>query len=161
MPYRALQAMLDPMNPRGLRNYARGEHLTGLPDEAVDAFARHSTAGLHPLTVGILFQHAGAVSRLPDDAMAFPHRDARFMVHPIGIWDDPAADELHIGWARALTDSMRPWTTGGVYLNFMSDDDASAVRAAFGDEKYERLVALKKRYDPDNVFRFNQNVAPA
>jgi FAD/FMN-containing dehydrogenase len=161
LPYRALQAMLDPMNPPGLRTYARGEHLTGLPDEAVEAFAAHSTAGLYPLCVGILFQHGGAVSRMPDDATAFSHRDARFMVHPITMWEDEADDERHIAWARGLTASMGPWATGGVYLNFMTDDQSGGVRAGFGDAKYERLAALKSRYDPANVFRFNQNIQPA
>jgi FAD/FMN-containing dehydrogenase len=159
IPYRAFQAMLDPMNPPGLRTYARGEHLAGLPDEAVEAFAAHSTAGLHPLTVAVVFQHGGGVSRVPDDSAAFAHRDARFMVHPIAIWEDPDDDERHIRWARDLTASMKPWATGGVYLNFMSDDDAGGVRAGYG-AKYERLVALKKQYDPDNVFRFNQNIPP-
>jgi FAD/FMN-containing dehydrogenase len=160
LPYRAFQAMLDPMNPPGMRTYARGEHLAGLPDEAVEVFASHSTAGLHPLTVGILFQHGAAVSRVSADATAFAHRDARFMLHPIGIWDDAADDDRHIAWVRALTDVMKPWATGGVYLNFMSEDDTGGVRAGFGDAAYERLVALKKRYDPDNVFRFNQNIRP-
>ena len=160
MPYRALQAMLDPMNPPGTRSYARGEHLTGLPDDAVAAFARHDTSGLHPLSVGILFQHGGAVSRVADDATAFSHREARFMVHPIAIWEDPADDERHIGWARSLSESMREYQTGGVYLNFTADATQDRVRAGFGDAKYERLAAVKNEYDPENVFRFNQNVEP-
>jgi FAD/FMN-containing dehydrogenase len=160
MPYRALQAMLDPMNPPGLRTYARGEHLRGLPDDAVEAFAGHSTAGLHPLSVAVLFQHAGAVSRVAEDATAFNHRQARFLIHPIAIWADPTDDERHIGWARALSDSFAPYRTGGVYLNFTADTATDRVRAAYDDATYGRLVALKKQYDPDNIFRFNQNIAP-
>jgi FAD/FMN-containing dehydrogenase len=155
MPYLAFQAMLDDLNPPGLRNYVRGEHLQGLTDEAAETFLGLSTEGLHPLTVLILFQHGGAVSRVPDDATAFAHRGAEFMFHPICNWDDPADDERHIAWSRSASAAMEPYKTGGVYLNFMTDD---AVRAGYGDAKYERLVELKRQYDPDNVFRFNQNI---
>jgi FAD/FMN-containing dehydrogenase len=158
MPYRGFQGMLDDLNPPGLRNYVRGEHLTGLSDEAVETFLGFSTEGLHPLTVLILFQHGGAVSRVPDDATAFAHRGSAFMFHPICNWDDPAEDEKHIGWSRRVSEAMQPYKTGGVYLNFMTDD--SVVRAGYGDAKYERLIELKRKYDPDNVFRFNQNIEP-
>ena len=161
MPYRALQAVLDPMNPPGLRSYARGEHLTGLPDDAIAAFASQSTAGLHPLTVGILFQHAGAVARVPEGATAFSHRQARYIAHPIAIWEDPADDERHIGWARSFTESFAAHATGGVYLNFTSDATEDRVRAGYDDATYARLAALKRELDPDNVFRFNQNIAAA
>ena len=157
MPYRAFQAMLDGLNPPGLRNYVRGEHLKGLDDGFVDTFLNLSTEGLHPLTVLIIFQHGGAVSRVPDEATAFAHRGAAFMFHPICNWDDPADDEKHIGWSRASSATVEPFKTGGVYLNFMTDD---AVRAGYGDAKYQRLVELKRKYDPDNVFRFNQNIKP-
>jgi FAD/FMN-containing dehydrogenase len=160
MPYRVFQALLDPMNPPGVRTYARGEHLVDLPDEAVEVFARHSTAGLFPLSVAILFQHGGAVARVAEDATAFSHRDARFMVHPIAVWGDAAGDEHHIGWARALSDAFAPYRTGGTYLNFMSDEGAETVRGGYDVASYDRLVALKRHYDPDNVFRYNQNVAP-
>jgi FAD/FMN-containing dehydrogenase len=160
IPYRALQAMLDPLSPPGFRTYARGEHLTGLPDAAIEKFATFDTGGLYPLSVGILFQHGGQVSRVRDDATAFSHRDARFMLHPIATWENPADDEKHIGWARSLSEAMREFETGGVYLNFEVDIPQDRVRAGFGDEKYERLVAVKNTYDPENVFRFNQNVKP-
>jgi FAD/FMN-containing dehydrogenase len=158
IPYRAFQAMLDALNPPGLRNYVRGEHLRGLTDEAVETFLGFSTEGLHPLTVLILFQHGGAVSRVPDEATAVAGRDAEFMFHPICNWDDPADDEKHIGWSRAASAAMEPFKTGGVYLNFMTDEDR--VRSGYADAAYDRLVELKRKYDPDNVFRFNQNITP-
>jgi FAD/FMN-containing dehydrogenase len=157
MPYRAFQAMLDDLNPPGLRNYVRGEHLKGLGDGFVDTFLDLSTEGLHPLTVLIIFQHGGAVSRVPDEATAFAHRDAAFMFHPICNWEDPADDEKHISWSRAASAAVENYKTGGVYLNFMTDE---AVPAGYDEATRGRLVELKRKYDPDNVFRFNQNIAP-
>ncbi len=158
MPYRALQAMLDPMSPPGFRNYWRGLHLTGLSDDVLETFLRFPPEGLGPLTFLVLFQHGGAVSRVPEDSAAFSHRGATFMVHPIGCWEHPADDERHLAWVNDVTDAMEPFTTGGVYLNFMADEDR--VEAGYGTGKYERLVDLKRKYDPDNVFRFNQNIKP-
>jgi FAD/FMN-containing dehydrogenase len=161
MPYRVLQAMIDPMAPPGLRNYWRGLHLKGLDEDVIETYLRFPTEGLSPLSFLILFQHGGAVSRVPDDATAFSHRDAKFMLHPIAVWESPADDDRHIGWVREVTDAFEPHLTGGVYLNFMADVGEDRVRAGYGDDKYERLTALKAKYDPDNTFRFNQNIAPA
>jgi FAD/FMN-containing dehydrogenase len=158
MPYRALQAMLDPMSPPGWRNYWRGLHLSGLTDELFEAFLQLPPEGLAPMTFLVLFQHGGAVSRVADDATAFSHRDATFMIHPIGCWQNPADDERHLAWVNTVTEAMQPFATGGVYLNFMADEDR--VPAGYGAGKYERLVELKRKHDPDNVFRFNQNIAP-
>jgi FAD/FMN-containing dehydrogenase len=160
MPYRALQAMFDPFAPPGWRSYWRGEHLAGLSDEAIATFVQHDTEGLSPVSVAALFQHGGQVSRIPDDATAFSHRDSRFMLHPIGHWPEEADDERHIGWVRGLSEAMRPYTTGGIYLNFTAETTEERVRAGFGDAKYERLVALKNTYDPDNAFPYNQNIRP-
>jgi FAD/FMN-containing dehydrogenase len=159
MPYRGFQTLVDALNPPGNRNYWRGELLSGLTDGVVDTFLRFPTEGLHPLSALLLFQHGGAVSRVPDDATAISGRDATFMLHPIGAWEDPAEDEKHIAWVRGVSSAMEPFKTGGVYLNFMADEDQA--RAGFGDAKYARLAAVKREYDPENVFRFNQNIQPA
>jgi FAD/FMN-containing dehydrogenase len=158
MPYRVLQTLIDPMAPHGLRNYWRGLHLKGLDDGVIETFLRFPTEGLDPHSFLILFQHGGAVSRVPDDATAFSHRDATFMVHPIGCWESPEADDRHLAWINEITDAFLPYETGGVYLNFMADTDR--VEDGFEATKWDRLVELKRRYDPDNVFRFNQNIAP-
>jgi FAD/FMN-containing dehydrogenase len=158
MPYRAFQAMLDPMSPPGWRNYWRGLHLEGISDDFVETYLRFPPEGLAPMTFFILFQHGGAVSQVADDATAFSHRNATFMVHPIGCWEAPADDERHLAWVNEVTDAMQPFTTGGVYLNFMADEDR--VEAGYGEGKYQRLRELKRKYDPDNAFRFNQNIAP-
>jgi FAD/FMN-containing dehydrogenase len=158
MPYRALQAMLDPMSPPGLRNYWRGLHLQGVDDDFVETFLRLTPDGLGPVSFLVLFQHGAAVSRVDDEATAFSHRDATFMIHPIACWELAEEDDQHRAWVQEVTAAMQPFTTGGVYLNFMADDDR--VEAGYGTEKYRRLVDLKRKYDPENVFRFNQNIKP-
>jgi FAD/FMN-containing dehydrogenase len=159
MPYLAFQALVDPFAPHGLRNYWRGEHLTGLSDEAIDAYVDSAPVGLDLPTQMIVFRHGGAVSRVPDDATAFSHRQAAYLFHPIACWPDPARDDAHIDWVRRASAAMKPFATGGVYLNFMGDTDA--VRAGYSPEKWQRLVELKDRYDPTNMFRFNQNIPPS
>jgi FAD/FMN-containing dehydrogenase len=161
MPYRALQAMLEPMSPHGWRNYWRGLHLKGLSDGTLETFVRFAPEGMAPATFFVLFQHGGAVGRVGEDETAFSHRDATFLAHPIGCWIEPADDERHLAWVNEVTEGMQPFTTGGVYLNFMADVGEAPVRAGYGSSKYDRLSALKKTYDPDNVFRFNQNITPA
>ena len=119
---------------------------------------QHAPDGLFPTSFLILFQHGGAVSRVDEDATAFGHRDPTYMVHPIACWEQAADDQRHLDWVRGVTEAMQPFATGGVYLNFMADEDR--VQAGYGANKYQRLVELKRKYDPDNVFRFNQNITP-
>jgi FAD/FMN-containing dehydrogenase len=159
MPYVAFQAMLDGFAPHGVRNYWRGDHLAELTDDAIDAYTAHAPIGLDLPTQMIIFRHAGAVKRVPDDAMAFSNREADYMFHPIAAWPDPSRDDAHMDWVRRSSAAMKPYGTGGLYLNFISDHDK--VRAGFSPEKWDRLVALKDRYDPTNMFRFNQNVPPS
>ena len=101
----------------------------------------------------IIFRIGQGVAATPDDATALSHRDADYLFHPITMWQQPADDQRLI----AFCDAMRPFSTGGAYLNFTPED---RVRDAFGTVTYERLVALKNQYDPDNLFRLNQNIKP-
>jgi FAD/FMN-containing dehydrogenase len=160
MPYTAFQALLDPTAPKGYRSYWRGEYLKGLTDEAIDAFIRHGSdlaAAGAPLSQMIVFRIGQGVAATPDEATAFSHRDADYLFHPITMWQQPTDDERLIAASRAFCDAMRPFSTGAAYLNFTPED---RVRDAFGTVKYERLVAVKNRYDPDNLFRLNQNIKP-
>jgi FAD/FMN-containing dehydrogenase len=161
MPYTAFQAILDPLAPSGSRSYWRGEYMNRLPDEAIDMFIGHApslTAAAIPFSQMIIFRIGQGVGAVPDDATAFSHRDAGYLFHPISIWQDPADDTRLIAANRAFADAMRPFGTGAAYLNFTPEADR--VREAYGDEKYERLAALKDKYDADNVFRMNQNIRP-
>ena len=161
MPYTVFQAALDPLSPSGVRNYSRGEYMRSFPDEAIDAFVEHAPRFAQvapPLSQAVIFRIGQAISAVPEDATAFSHRDANYIFHPISVWTDAADDARVIGANRAFADAMRPFGTGGAYLNFTLETDR--VRDAYGDQKYERLVALKNAYDPDNLFHLNQNIAP-
>jgi FAD/FMN-containing dehydrogenase len=162
MPYTAFQAILDPSAPKGYRNYWRGEYLSGLSDEAIDTYVERApevrAAGI-PFSQMIIFRLGQGVTAAPDDATAFSHREANYLFHPISVWEDPADDERVIAANRAFADAMRPYGTGAAYLNFTPEADR--VRDAFSDAKYERLVALKDKFDPENLFRGNQNIKPS
>jgi FAD/FMN-containing dehydrogenase len=161
MPYTAFQAMLDPSAPRGFRSYWRGEYMRELSDAAIDTFLAHAieqTALGAPLSQMVIFRVGQGVAAMPDAATAFSHRDARYLFHPISMWADPADDEAMIAGNRAFIAAMRPFSTGGLYLNFTPESDR--IREAYGEEKYARLVALKDTYDPGNLFRLNQNIRP-
>jgi FAD/FMN-containing dehydrogenase len=160
MPYTAFQAIVDAAAPPGMRSYWRGEYLWALTDDAIDVFDLRASelVEMGPLTQTIFFRIGQAINRVPDAATAFTPRDGEYMLHPICIWENAADDERMIAGGRALCDAMRPFTTGRPYLNFTGED---RVREAYGADKYARLVELKDRYDPDNLFRLNQNIRPS
>ncbi len=158
--YVDLQAITDAGNPPGRRNYWRSGLLTELSDEAIDTVITCSPTVTSPASVLVLSPIGGAVADVPDDATPISGRTAPWLYHCYGIWTD-TDDERHIGWVRATERAMRPFTTDGVAMNFVSDISAGRVRRTFGDEKYRRLQELKAKYDPENVFRLNQNVTPA
>jgi FAD/FMN-containing dehydrogenase len=159
MPYTDVQCMID--DPPGLRNYWSAEYLTGLPDELVDVFcARADSVPVPTGTQHALFPQGGAIADGPAD-YPVPYRDAPWAVHPFGIWEDPADDERCIQWVRDVRADVRPWSTGAVYLNFIGNEGAERVVAGLGAENTARLAAVKRQYDPDNVFRFNHNITPA
>lgn len=161
MPYTALQQMTDEGSPEGMQNYWTGDFLTELPDEAVDALTGLATRPVSPLTQIILMAGGGAIARVPDDATAFGERRAPWNMHLISMWPDPANTEKNISYTRSIATAMRPWTTGRTYLNFIGDEGTGRVEAAYGPTKYARLQELKRQWDPDNLFRHNQNIAPA
>jgi FAD/FMN-containing dehydrogenase len=101
----------------------------------------------------------GAIRRVDPEATAFPHRDAAWLLNIPAIWETAAEDEAEIAWARGAFAALVPYLTGGKYVNFMDQDENAAIPAAYGGT-LERLQAVKRRYDPDNVFRLNQNIAP-
>jgi FAD/FMN-containing dehydrogenase len=159
MPYAAFQSALD--DPPGYRNWWTAEHLTDLHDGAIEAIAQRSEempAGPSQL---FIVAWGGAVGRVAKDATPLGIRDARFVVHPFALWEDPADDAEVISWARAYRADLWPWATGGVYLNFVGDEGDTRVRAGFGSANHARLARVKAQWDPENVFRGNQNVRPA
>jgi Berberine and berberine like len=158
MPYVDFQCMID--DPPGYRNYWTAEHLTDLPDDAIEAIASRSEelpAGPGQL---IIVAWGGAVARVGTESSPLAGRDATFVVHPFALWEDPGADERMIAWARGFRDDLRAYTTGTVYLNFIGDEGSERVRCGFARGAQERLSHLKGEWDPDNVFRGNQNIEP-
>jgi len=160
MPYAMFQSSLDGFAPRGWLNYHRGLHLDDLTDEIIDPFLEVGRGIGSPMTQGIMFHHGGAVSRMPEDATAAGNRSARYMAHPIACWDTPDKTDFEMGWVNRFTAAVAPAATGGTYLNFEPGTTLADVKAGFGEEKYRRLVALKDKWDPGNLFRSNHNIAP-
>lgn len=159
-PYLTHQAMFDAALPHGRGYYWKSCALPPLSDEMIEVLIRQSEKITSPFSTIPIFTLGGAVSRVPEHATAFSNRDARHNVNIVGAWSiDDLAPERHIVWVRETWEAIRPFSTG-VYVNFMSDEPADRLRAVYGPDKFERLLALKRRYDPDNVFRHNQNILP-
>jgi FAD/FMN-containing dehydrogenase len=161
MPYTVVQTLLDPANPPGRNNYWKAEHLDELSDEAIDTIVVHAAKIGSPFTLLVILPMGGAISDVEEDETAIGGRDAACGVHAISMWENPAESETHMAWAREFMQAMEPFTIPGISLNFTSDQTEDKVKASFGSEnKYERLVALKNKYDPTNLFRLNQNIKP-
>lgn len=158
-PYLALQAVNDEAMGWGKRFYMKGGFVNELRDELVDVCAEWATQAPGECNVGFWAQ-GGAVGRVAEDAMAFTGRGAAFWVGAEALWTDPTDDAAHVAWGRGTMDALKPFTTEGAYVNDIVESGVDVVRGIYGDAKYERLVALKRAYDPDNVFRLNQNVKP-
>jgi FAD/FMN-containing dehydrogenase len=160
MPYVELQSMLDPGSPPHQLNYWKSSYLKILNDEAIEVLARYSSSITSPLSQVHLQHMGGVVQRTGEDEMAFSHRDALCALNIVTKWENPKESQRHMEWTRDFEIEMRPFSTGGVYVNFLGEEGEERVRAAYGPAKYARLVALKKKYDPANFFRMNQNIRP-
>ncbi len=163
MPYVEVQKVLDADYPaRELRYYWKSLNLLELSDEAIDLIVARVKNQPSPLTTTDIWHLGGVVPRMSDDSCAYNGRHVPFLVNAEANWKDPQDDKANMAWARGLIDDMKPFSDGGRYLNFpgfMEEGDAM-MRAAFG-HKYERLVDLKNKYDPTNLFRLNQNIKPS
>ena len=159
--YEQMQTLLDEGFPFGLQNYWKSEFLKGLPDEAVDLVVDRFAATPSPLSAVVLEQFGGAYRRVASDATAFGHRDWDYNFLIVSRWTDPADADRNVRWARDLWSAVQPFAAGVVYVNYLEggEEGARRIRAAYG-ANYDRLVALKERYDPTNFFRLNQNIQP-
>jgi hypothetical protein len=163
IPYVALQSMLDAGGPHGIRAYMKAEFMPELSDEVIEKLAARGASRPGPMVQLLLEPMGGAISRADTSETALGVRDAPWCYHALSMWMEPDEDTAasHVGWARELSEDMAPHTTAGVYLNLTSDEGDARVREMFGPERYAKLVALKDRYDPKNVFRLNQNIRPS
>src|SRR3954454_17316220 len=162
MPYVALQSMLDGGGPKGIRGYMKAEFMEELSDSAIDKLVAHGAARPSPTTQLLLEPLGGAISKMGENETALGRRDVPWCYHALSMWMEPGAEaeEAQVAWARKLHDDLEPDTTDGVYLNFTSDASEERVKATFGPEKYARLVALKDKYDPANMFHLTWNIKP-
>ena len=161
MPYTALQGMLDAGFPSGLQVHWRSEFVKSISDELIETIVSAYERVPSPLSAILFEQFGGAVRRIPRDATAYDLRDADFNLVIVSRWADPAQAEQNVQWARSLSDAVRAYTTGQVYVNYIGAGEApDRVRAAFGADKFAKLSGIKRKYDPTNLFRLNQNIPP-
>jgi FAD/FMN-containing dehydrogenase len=160
MPYLALQSMIDAGNPFGRRQYWRSENLTAFSDAAIDTLVAQANTATSPHTQIIVVPLGGAIADVPAGGTPIGGRDAGWQYHCYAGWED-TDDAKHIEWVRVLEGALKPFTAGHISINFVSEAGTDRVRAAFGEPVYQRLVALKDKYDPTNLFRLNQNVLPS
>ena len=159
MPYAVFQQMID--DPPGMRNYWSGDYHDELDDDALDVFVRYGHERRSPRTQQIMLPWGGAVAAAGESGTPLANRSVKWLTHPFAVWEDPADDDANIAWAQAFRRDIAKHANGGVYLNFVGDEGQDRVRAAYGPANYERLAGIKASYDPDNVFRGNQNILPA
>ena len=160
MPYPTVNTLLDGAFPRGALNYWKAGLIADLSDEAIDVLVSAYERVPSAMSLIVLDHIHGAATRVAPDATAFPHRDPAFNILLLGQWIDPLDTEPTIAWVRETFEVLQPYLTGGQYTNFLSADEAGAVTQGYGDN-YERLVEVKRSYDPGNVFRLNQNIDPS
>lgn len=163
MPYRLIQSQYDGLFPKGRdRNYWKSTYLSHLDDEVVRDVTAWMAKRPSEMTFASIWKFGGFVQRVAADATAFGDRSMPFMLSLDAIWPDARGDEANIGWVRGCLQDMQRHSTGRLYLNFPGHGEgANLVRDAFGAEAYERLATIKRRYDPKNLFRLNQNILPA
>lgn len=164
MPYRQVQTLFDEGAPPGLRNYWKSSFLERLPDDAIETLVARRAAMPSPRSKLFIECLGGAMARVGRDETAFDHREVPFNLLILGAWESDDPDAANIGWVRETFDVMQPYASGGVYVNYLgqeADEGSDRLLASYGGAKYDRLVALKTKYDPGNLFRMNQNIKPA
>lgn len=159
-PFTGFQAAFDPLLTPGFRNYWKSHDFRELSDETLETIVRYTGTLPNPHCEIFIAQMGGATNRVPADSTAYRHRDTEFIMNVHGRWEDSTEDDRCVTWCRELFNVMAPNATGGVYVNFMTGEEQQRVKAAYGDS-YERLVNLKNKYDPTNLFRLNQNIKPS
>ena len=159
MPYTAIQRLFNDGVPFGQQAYVKSDHLAGLSDAVIDTIVTHAATMTSPLSVVLIVPLGGAVSRVSKGDTAFGHREATYDYIAFSLWNDSQEAERHIQWVRDLGKAMQPFSIG-VYVNEIGNEGEERIRAAYPPATYERLVALKNKYDPANLFHLNQNIKP-
>jgi FAD/FMN-containing dehydrogenase len=160
MPYLMVQQTFDAVLPRGIHSWSRIEYLRDLDGDAMAILADHITQAPSPQTHIIVGRMGGAIAKHASDATAFARRDEPYFAWILGVWPPEQPDEPGIAWTRQVSDALRPYVTGATYVNALGDEGEARIRDAYSPATYERLVALKRKYDPTNLFLLNQNIKP-
>ena len=158
-PYTQMQSLLDATQPKGRRYYWKSHYLSTIGDEMIDRALEHAGRIASPHSAILLFQIGGALGELPAEHSPAGNRDAAYVLNIAGAWEKPDADEANINWARTCFEATRSCSTGGVYINFLTEDEgAPRIEAAYGRPILDRLATLKRKYDPENFFRHTKSV---
>jgi FAD/FMN-containing dehydrogenase len=161
-PFITHQQFLDSGQPFGRRYYWKSDYFDALPEGADGTIIDHAMEITSPHSAVLCMHLGGAAARRPGGETAVGNRTAEYVLNMQGAWEQPAEDDTHIAWARDFWSAMRPFSSGGTYVNFLTEDaDEERLRAAYGQELYAALGRIKAKYDPDNLFRANQNIRPA
>jgi FAD/FMN-containing dehydrogenase len=159
MPYTAWQKIFDPLLTPGARNYWKSHNFAALSDAAIDEVLRYAGNVPTPQTEIFLGLLGGKANTPPPDATAYPHRNVMYAMNVHARWTDPQDDTRCVAWARDFFKAVTPFAAGSVYINFMTQEEGGRIREAYGPN-YDRLVQVKNRYDPRNLFRYNHNIPP-
>jgi hypothetical protein len=153
--------MFDAAFPHGRHYYWRSKKLPPLTDEMIDIIIDNASRITSPFSTVSIFTLGGAVARAPEAATAFPGRDATHEIVTVAAWQPPETESgRHVRWVRRFSDELDPFAVGA-YVNFMADAAEEQIKTSYGAARYQRLAAAKRRYDPTNFFRYNQNIRPA
>jgi FAD/FMN-containing dehydrogenase len=159
-PYTQMQSLLDATQPKGRRYYWKSHYLPGIDRETIDLAVEHAGRIRSPHSAILMFQIQGALNELPTGHSPAGNRDAAYVLNIAGSWEQPGDDEVNVQWARDCFDAMRSCSTGGAYINFLTEDEGpDRVAAAYGRTNLDRLAALKRKYDPENFFRHTKSVS--
>jgi FAD/FMN-containing dehydrogenase len=159
-PYVSQQSLLDATQPKGRRYYWKSEYLPGLDPGLLEQTRKYAHNITSPFSAILLFPLGGALNKLPEDHSAVGNRKTKWVVNIAASWESPEEDDRHIEWARAAWRDIRQYSTGGTYINFLTEEEGDdRIHDAYGTN-YERLIDVKSKWDPENMFRLNKNIAP-
>jgi FAD/FMN-containing dehydrogenase len=159
IPFPQMQTLLDTAFPNGNHNYWKSTFLREFSDDAIDVLVEHANRAISPLSGVVVEYYGGAASRVGVSETAFAQRQAQYSIAFLAQWTNPRESQLHTQWAQDLANSIRPFSSGAYYLNYLGEEGEDTIKAAFGPN-HARLMAVKKKYDPNNFFCLNQNIKP-
>ena len=160
MPYTSAQTMFDEGLAKGNRWYSKAHYLESVTDDLIDVILKNTKTLPGSLSVVYLEPMGGAINRIDQNATAFPHRSAAYSIHILAGWSDADKDKSVISWSKDFFHELKPFSTGGVYVNLLGQDEQKRVKNAYGNN-YQKLREIKKKWDPDNIFRQNHNIEPS